>query len=130
MNDIAEFYPLIGRVLLGALFLQSGISKLTNWSGTKGYMVSTGLVATPLLLSLTILIESLGGLALILGYYAAFSGMVLALFLVPVTIIFHKFWQAEGMERQNQRVAFLKNLAIIGGLLFVAAHGAGPLSLG
>lgn len=130
MNGITEFYPLIGRVLLGTLFLVNGISKLTHWSGTKGYMASTGLVAIPLLLLLTILIETLGGLALILGYYAAFSGVVLALFLIPVTIIFHKFWQAEGMERQIQMAMFLKNLAIIGGLLFVAAYGAGPLSLG
>ncbi len=130
MNGITEFYPLIGRVLLGTLFLVNGISKLTNWSGTKGYMASTGLVAVPLLLSLTILIETLGGLALILGYSPAFSGVVLTLFLIPVTLIFHKFWQAEGMEQQIQMAMFLKNLAIIGGLLFVAAYGAGPFSLG
>lgn len=75
------------------------------------------------------LVELGGGLALLFGYQARLAAALLALWLVPVTLTFHNFWAFHGPDQQAQVVNFLKNLAIIGGLLRLASDGAGAISL-
>jgi len=110
-----------GRVLIALLFLVSGFNKLPHWGETAGYMASMGMNAVPLWLFLATAIEIVGGAALAFGVYYRTFAVLLALYLVPVTFIFHGFWRFEGMEAMIQSSNFLKNLAIIGGLLLVAA---------
>lgn len=109
----------IGRALLGALFLISGIGKITGFAGVAGWMASAGLPFAPLLLVLTITIEVIGGLLLIIGWQSRWAALALAAFLVPVTAIFHGFWSADDAHFQEQLTAFLKNAAILGGMLLV-----------
>lgn len=116
--DTSKLYP-VGRALAGVLFLVSGINKILGFSYVAGWMSSSGLPAAGVLLALTILLEVGAGLALITGFQARFAAAALALFLVPVTLIFHGFWHADAAELQNQLNHFLKNVAILGGMLIV-----------
>jgi len=116
--DTNKLYP-VGRALAGLLFLVSGINKILGFSYVAGWMSSSGLPAAGVLLALTILLEVGAGLALITGFQARFAAAALALFLVPVTLIFHGFWHADAAELQNQLNHFLKNVAILGGMLIV-----------
>jgi putative oxidoreductase len=122
--------PLVARLLLCVIFLLSGASKLMAWPQTEAYMIEHGMtVATPALLAGAIIVEIAAGLALLLGFQVRLFAIVLFLYLIPTTLLFHNFWDFQGMERQNQMIHFLKNLAILGGLLDLSVVGAGALSL-
>ncbi|MFC6522789.1 DoxX family protein [Undibacterium arcticum] len=118
MQNVSKLsYPL-GRAFLGALFFISGIYKIIGFAYVAGWMASSGLPLAGLLLAITIVIEIGGGLMLITGWQARWSALVLAL-LIPVTFVFHAFWSADAASFQNQLTQFLKNLAIVGGMLLV-----------
>lgn len=116
--------PFVGRILLAIIFIISGFNKISGWDGTLGYMASKGLPMTEVLLGLTILIELGGGLMIALGLYARFAAFVIFLFLIPVTLIFHPFWADP--EEMN---TFLKNVAIMGGMLYIVTFGSGAYSI-
>ena len=123
-NQLNQCGPLVGRTFLALVFIIAGFGKITGWEGTLGYMASKGLPMTEALLALTILIELGGGLLLLLGFQARWAALALFLFLIPVTLIFHPFWADP--EQYN---AFMKNLAIMGGMLYIMTFGSGPYSL-
>lgn len=119
MNNASnKFYP-IGRALIGVLFAVSGINKILGFSYVAGWMASSGLPMANVLLAVTIVLELGGGLLLISGFQAGLAAAALALFLVPVTAIFHAFWSADAAGFQGQLTHFLKNVAVLGGLLMV-----------
>jgi putative oxidoreductase len=119
---------LVGRILLAMIFFLSGVMKIPNWDATLQSMEFKGLPAAPVLLGLAILIEIGAGLAVLFGCQTRWAALLLAAFLIPVTITFHNFWALEGQEMQNQMQHFMKNLTILGGLLTLAAAGAGQYS--
>lgn len=129
MPSIERLASVAGRVLLSLIFLVSGVGKIFDWSGTASYMEAHGMRAVPLFLIAAVVLEILGGVSLLLGCRARWGALALAVFLVPATIIFHNFLLAEGAERQAQTIQVLKNVAILGGLLFVLGRGAGPYSV-
>jgi putative oxidoreductase len=92
-------------------------------------MAAHGMTAIPLLLTGAILVEILVGAALLLGFQTRVSAGLLFVYLIPTTLVFHNFWMLSGAEQQMQMVHFLKNLAIMGGLLEFVGVGAGALSL-
>lgn len=116
--ETSKLYP-VGRALVGALFVVSGIGKILGFAGVAGWMASMGLPFASLLLAATIALEVGGGLALVTGFQARWASLGLALFLVPVTLIFHAFWGAGAAEFQNQLNHFLKNVAILGAMLVI-----------
>ena len=118
----------IGRLLLSLIFLMSGLNKIIDWSGTQEYMAARGMFLVPLFLLAAILFEIVGGLSVLAGFKARVGALLLIAFLVPVTLVFHGFWRYADPERTVEMIQFMKNLAILGGLLVVLAHGAGPLS--
>ncbi|MGC8915448.1 MAG: DoxX family protein [Thermoanaerobaculum sp.] len=111
------------------IFIVSGINKIMDWDGTAGYMASKGMPMVPLFLLGALVFELVGGLSVLLGFKARMGAILLIIFIVPATLIFHNFWTLEGMERQIQMMMFMKNLAILGGLLLVLGLGPGPASL-
>jgi putative oxidoreductase len=129
MSGWQRFLPLAGRFFLSLIFLLSGLGKIADWQGTAGYMASKGMPLVPFFLLGAIVLEVAGGLSLLLGYKARWGALLLLIFLIPATLIFHNFWALEGQERQLQMIMFLKNLAILGGILLVASWGSGPYSL-
>jgi putative oxidoreductase len=126
---LTNLIPLLARVLLAPVFLLAGIGKITGWDGTAAYMASAGMPLVPLFLVGAIAVEVGGGIALLLGIKTRLTGLVMALFMVPVTLIFHSFWNLQGQEQYVQMLMFLKNIAIIGGLLMVATYGGGRWAL-
>ncbi len=115
---------LTGRLLLSAIFLLSGISKISAPAGMIGYIESVGLPFPSLALALAILTEVVGGIALILGYRTRLVAAGLAVFSIATALVFHN-----QLGDQNQFIHFFKNLAMAGGLLQVVAFGAGRFSL-
>jgi putative oxidoreductase len=110
-----------GRLCLGAIFLASGSGKVADLRGTAAYMHSAHMVAVPFFLASAIAVELLGGLSVITGFKSRWGALLLILFLIPATLIFHNFWAFQGMERQMQTIQFLKNLSICGGLLYLSS---------
>jgi putative oxidoreductase len=118
MQNSKISYP-IGRAFIGALFLISGAFKIMGFAGIAGYMAGAGLPMVNVLLVITIAIEIGAGLSLVTGWKAFYGAIVLAIFLIPTTLIFHAFWSADAANFSNQITNFLKNLAIFGGMLMV-----------
>ncbi|MGE8337935.1 DoxX family protein [Pseudomonas laurylsulfatiphila] len=124
-SDVAQASAsLIGRVLLSAIFILSGFSKLAAPAMMVGYISSVGLPLPQLALALAIVVEIGGGLALIAGYRTRTVAAVLAVFSVFTALAFHN-----ALGDQNQFIHFFKNIAMAGGLLQVVAFGAGRFSL-
>ena len=119
----------LGRILLALLFVVSGVGKITGYAGTAAVMASKGLPLVDILLPLTIAVELGGGLLLALGWKARWAAAALFLFLIPTTLIFHQFWGIDAKLVQMQKIHFLKNVAIMGGMLMVLAIGAGAWSV-
>lgn len=113
-----------GRVLIAAIFILSGVGKIAAPAATIGYIASAGLPFAPAALIAAALIEVGGGLALIAGFRTRLVALVLAGFSVATALAFHAHF-----ADQNQFIHFLKNLAMAGGLLQVAAFGSGRISL-
>jgi putative oxidoreductase len=119
----------VGRIFLALIFVVSGVGKISGYAGTAAYMASKGLPLVEILLPLTIAVELGGGLLLALGWKARWAALALFLFLIPTTLIFHQFWGLEPKLAQMQKIHFLKNVAIMGGMLMVLAIGAGRWSV-
>jgi putative oxidoreductase len=113
-----------GRVLLAAIFLLSGFSKLADPAGTMAYIEAVGLPLPQLALAVAIAVELLGGIALILGFKVRLVALGLAVFSVVTAFAFHA-----AFADPNQFIHFFKNIAMTGGLLQVAAFGAGRFGL-
>lgn len=114
----------VGRVLLALIFILSGIGKIGAPEATQGYIASVGIPLPMLAFLAAIVTEVGGGALLLLGYRARLVSLLLAAFTVATALLFHS-----NLGDQNQMIHFLKNLAIAGGLLQVAAFGAGMFSL-
>jgi putative oxidoreductase len=128
-SSLQNSLSLIGRLMLVALFLPAGISKLTGFEGTVGYISSVGLPLATLGAILAIVVEVGGGVALLLGYRTRAAALVLALFTLVAGIFFHAYWAAPADQAFIAELLFFKNIAIVGGLLAFAAYGAGAWSL-
>ncbi len=120
--SLSRYTHLLGRILLSVIFLFSGYSKLTHWSSTAAAMASARIPAASLSLSVAILLEIAGGLAILAGYRTRLAGLLLFLYLAVVTLVFHNFWSYHGAAEQAQAIQFLKNLAILGGLMGIVAE--------
>lgn len=119
MEKVSQF---VARVFLGHIFLLAGLSKISAYEGTQGYMDAMGVPG--MLLPLVILLEIGGGLAIIAGWKTRWTAIALAAFSVVAAAIFHN-----NFGDQTQMILFMKNIAIAGGFLLLAAHGAGAYSL-
>lgn len=121
-KHVNTYALVIGRVLLGLLFLVAGIGKAMDMTTTAGMIELANLPMPVLLTYLVVAIEILGGAALILGFKARAAAWVLIGFTVLATLLYH-------LEFPAQMTAFLKNAAVVGGLLYVAACGSGKYSV-
>lgn len=120
---------LAGRILLSALFLIAGFGKLTALSGTIGYFSSLGLPAPALLIWPVIAVEILGGLAILLGFKTTPAAFVVALFSAAAGYLGHYGQGSDAMMQMLNQQAFMKDLAIAGGLFVLGVFGPGDLSL-
>jgi putative oxidoreductase len=129
MTTLTRIFPVVGRVLLSLIFVAIAVGKVAGWSGFSQYMESKHLIAIPVLLTASIAVEFAGGLSVLLGWRARSGALLLLVYLLPVTAVFHNFWALQGMQAQIEVINFLKNVAIMGGLLLIVAFGPGPYSV-
>jgi len=115
---------LAGRVLIGVLFFMSGLSKLAAPDATQGYIASVGLPAPVVAYAVAVAVEVLGSTLLIAGVRTRLVAAGMAVFALATALTFHK-----NFADQNQMIHFMKNIAIMGGLLQVVAFGGGRYSV-
>jgi len=120
---------LIGRILIAALFLNAGLRKVFTYAATVGYFTKLGFPMPEAMAIIAPIIEVGGALLLIAGWKSRYAAWLLALFVVIASFAAHRFWTFDATQYANQMNHFMKNVAIIGGLLFVAACGPGRLSV-
>lgn len=145
MNLIQSIVAFLGRALLSFIFISSAVHKIIDWQPTVQFFtqsltdllaISVGhqllqsltewsLVNATMLLMAGVVFELVGGLLVFLGLWVRLGALLLILFLIPTTFIFHHFWLLQGADAQLQMINFMKNLSIFGGLLFVLAMGKG-----
>ncbi len=114
---MTKIFDLIGRVFISGIFLLSGYNKIVNYDGTVGWMESFGLPG--FLLIPAIILEILAPLLIIIGYQTRIAAGVLSLFCIATAVIFHT-----DFSNQMQLIAFMKNIALAGGFLFLVVNGA------
>jgi len=124
MEWVKAFGSLVGRVLLILIFLNSGIGKIGNFEGTAQYMAKFGMSNTSFFLFGAIVFELVGSVTVILGYFARLGALLILIFLIPTTLIFHA-----DFADQIQMIMFLKNVSMFGGCLLLLSAGPGRLSL-
>lgn len=118
----------VGRTLLGLLFLVAGIRQLMYYDGSVAYFGRLGFPLPVVTAWLSIVVHVAGGIFLIAGWKTKTVSWVLLVLVVIATAMAHRFWQFDAAQYGNQLNHFLKNVAIIGGLLYVIAFGAGSMS--
>ena len=119
---------LIGRVLLALLFVPAGFGKITGFSGTVGYIASKGIPLPELAAAAAVGVELGLGLLLLVGWQTRWAALGIAFFTFVISFIFHNFWALPADQQMMQSLMFFKNMAVVGGLLTVAAWGAGAWS--
>ncbi|WP_448956571.1 DoxX family protein [Labrys neptuniae] len=122
--NTTRYLPLLGRLMIGLPFAMSGLSKLAAYGATTGMIAAVGLPFPPLAFAVAVAAELGGGILLIAGYRVRYVAMALSLFSLATAVSFHA-----NFADQNQMIHFLKNVMMAGGLLQIAAFGAGALSL-
>ncbi len=127
--NTVNLVALAGRILLAAIFVIAGFGKISGFDGVAGYIASKGLPVPQVLAALTIALELGGGILLVIGYKVRIVAILFFLWLIPTTILFHKFWGIDAAQVQNQMNHFLKNVSIMGGMLLLMAFGPGAYSV-
>jgi len=124
MEWLKSLGNLIGRILLVLIFLSSGVEKIGNFEGTAKFMLQYGMPYTSLFLFGAIILELAGSIFVILGYYTRFGALLLVIFLIPTTIIFHT-----NFADRIQIIMFMKNVSMLGGCVILLGMGSGRFSL-
>ena len=128
-SNVTNAAALAGRILLAVIFVISGYGKIGGFQGVVGYIGSKGLPMPEVLAALTIALELGGGLLLMLGWKVRWVAVLFFLWLIPTTLIFHRFWGIDAAQVQAQQINFLKNVSIMGGMLLAFAYGPGAWSV-
>jgi putative oxidoreductase len=120
----------LGRAMIVTIFLMSAVgNKIPKFNDVAGYMAAEGVPQPKILLAGAIAFLILGGLSVLLGYKARFGALLLLVFLAAATYYFHDFWKAPAEKQQAEMINFMKNLSLMGTMVFLIANGPGPGSL-
>ncbi|HVY57598.1 MAG TPA: DoxX family protein [Xanthobacteraceae bacterium] len=120
---------LLARVLLGGIFVHSGLGKLMALDGFAASLAKAGLPLSSVLAVIGACVEFGGGLAIVFGLVTRYAAILMVLFVIAATLISHRFWELQDAARRAQEINFSKNIAIIGGFVLVFASGAGRFAL-
>ena len=128
-NTLHRYGPLLGRILIAFIFIFAGFGKVTGFEGTVGYIASKGLPLPQLAAIAAIIVELGGGILLVVGWKARWAAAAMLVFTAMAALLFHNFWVVPADQAQNQMIHFMKNISMMGGLLYVVVHGSGPISV-
>lgn len=127
MKDVAD---LIGRIFLSMIFFFEAYDSIAFFGQTKNTMTAYGLTWNQdLLLYSVIVVLVLGAVLVLIGYYANLGAILLLLYWVPITFIVFSFWNDPQEVRRIQSIMFMKNIAIVGGLMILMVNGSGKYSI-
>ncbi len=129
MTAFEKSAPLVGRIAMAWLFVPAGWGKIMGLSGTAGYIASKGLPMPMVLAAIAMVIELVCGLAVLVGYRTRIAAAALAVFTLVAAIFFHNYWTLPADQQMLQKIMFDKNIAIVGGLLFLVGFGPGGFSV-
>ncbi|MCI0382361.1 MAG: DoxX family protein [Chlamydiae bacterium] len=129
MDFWQNLFILISRLCIASLYIWAASAKLANWRGTIAYMQSKNFPLIVLSLPIAIILQIGGGVLVALGFYTRVGALILILFTIPATIKMHDFWNLSGEMRTIEKTFFMKDVAIIGGLLLLLIFGPGNLSI-
>jgi len=124
LSGFENILKLVGRLAIAAIFIWAAWGKIINPSGTIKHIQSAGIPMAGLAYAIAVAVEVVGGVAIAIGWRARYFSLALCLFLIPATYFFHF-----DLSNRMQMVMAFKNLAIMGGLLTLAASGPGKFSL-
>ncbi|MBX7066560.1 MAG: DoxX family protein [Parachlamydiales bacterium] len=130
MEFLQDIFSLVGRVLISGMFLWAAYEKITNWQKTVTYMKTKNVPQLKIVLPVGVGLKVLGGLMVLLGWHAHLGALLLLIVSIASLIRMHDWWKKQGAEREMEKLFFLKDLAIIGGLFMILALGAGHFGLG
>jgi putative oxidoreductase len=130
MHVVQGFLSLVARLMITAIFLSSAVlNKIPQFNGVAEMMAGKGVPQPKILLAGAIGFLLLGSVSLILGFRARWGAFLLLVFLAAATYYFHAFWKLPPEEQMPEQIAFMKNLALMGTMVFFLANGSGPWSL-
>ena len=129
LNALKNPLDLAGRVLIALLFLPAGVQKISGFAGTVSYAAGAGMPMPQVAVAIGLVIEIVGGLAILLGWHTRWAALILGFFTLVASFFFHNFWGVPAEAAGVQQLLFWKNIAVVGGLLAYAAHGAGAWSV-
>ena len=129
MDTLNRYGPLVGRILIALIFVVSGFGKISGFEGIVGYIASKGLPLPEFAAMAAVVIELGGGLMVMFGWKARWAAAAMFVFTAVAALIFHNFWAVPAVQSQNQMIHFMKNVSMLGGLLYVIVYGSGPLSV-
>lgn len=128
-DTLQDTLALVGRILLAWLFIPAGFGKIAGFAGAVGYATAAGLPLPQVGVAIGLLIELVGGIMILVGFKTRWAALALALFTIVAAFFFHNYWAMPEAQQMMQKISFNKNVGITGGLLVLAAFGAGALSL-
>jgi len=130
MDVLQDFFVLLGRVCISGTFLWGAYEKFKNYNATMSYMKSRNIPKVNIVLPVSLALKVLGGLLIFFGWHAHIGAFLLLIVMVPSVTRLHAFWDRTGNDKEVERALFMKEVAIIGGILLLLALGAGHYGLG
>jgi putative oxidoreductase len=129
LSPAQNAFALIGRVLIALLFIPSGWGKIAGFSGLVGFISSKGVPLPEVCAAIAIAVELGLGILLLVGFQTRWAALMMAIFVLVISPIFHNYWAVPDAQVMMQKMNFFKNMAIAGGLLAFAAFGGGAFSV-
>ncbi len=130
MEILQDLFSLIGRVLISGMFLWAAYEKITHWNQTMTYMKSKNVPQTNIIVPVGVGLKVIGGLSVLFGWHAHLGALLLLIVAISSLLYMHCWWKMHGPEREMEKLFFLKDVAVIGGLFMILALGAGHFGLG
>lgn len=130
MEFLQDIFSLIGRVLISGMFLWAAYEKITHWKQTTSYWKAKKIPQLNIIMPIGMAFKIIGGLSVLLGWHAHFGALLLLIVAIASLSMMHQWWKYQGAERQSEKLFFLKDIAVIGGLFMILALGAGHFGLG
>jgi putative oxidoreductase len=122
--------PFLGRLILAWFFLSEAWWRIRDWEGTVTLMHMKHITNAEPLLALAIVLMALGGISLLLGYYARTGALILFALTIVMSVLIHDYWKiANSVDRDADYDLFIRNMAVAGGLLFLVGMGPGPFAI-
>ncbi|HUD02259.1 MAG TPA: DoxX family protein [Rhabdochlamydiaceae bacterium] len=126
MTVFENILILIARICIGSSFLWAGAAKVFHWKSSAEYMRSKQMPTS--LLPAAVLLQIVGGLSVLLGFEARIGTLLLIVFVIPTAVKMHDFWNLQDPDKETQKIMFMKDVMVLGGLLLLLATGAGSFA--